>query len=257
MATFDEQRAIERRETDRLGAYLQSLDADGWQEQSYCSEWRVLQVVSHITSGARISQGLLEQWLDGGPPMDQARMQKIWAVYNALDPAGMLDAYNAAMRDYFARLSAVPSDAGAQIVDTPLGKMPLQEILAFRLNEVVLHSWDVLVARDRLAVLPMDAAAVVLPAELYIRSFRTPAALAGKRVRLATTGGAWRQLLDFRGEKPVVAEDAAAEADITAEGPTEEIARLLSGRHFMPGSRPKLTWQGGSYQELGALNIFA
>ena len=40
------------------------------------------------------------------------------------------------------------------------------------------------------------------------------------------------------------------------EAPGEELCRLLGGRHFLPGSLPRLTWQGGSYQEVVALNIF-
>ena len=51
---FDTIRSIDRREIDRLDAHLTRLDADGWLEQSYCAEWRVYQVVSHLASGARL-----------------------------------------------------------------------------------------------------------------------------------------------------------------------------------------------------------
>jgi hypothetical protein len=85
---------------------------------------------------------------------------------------------------------------------------------------------------------------------------RTPAPLAGKRVKLTTPNGGWQALFDFSGEKPELLADPAADADIRVEAPAEELCRLLSGRHFLPGSRPQLTWQGGSYQEVVALNIF-
>ena len=90
-----------------------------------------------------------------------------------------------------------------------------------------------------------------------MRTLRTPAALAGKRVRLRTHDGRWQRRLDVRGEKPAVVEDPGAEADLTIEAPGEELCRLLGGGHFLPGSLPRLTWQGGSYHEVMALSVFA
>jgi len=94
------------------------------------------------------------------------------------------------------------------------------------------------------------------PVQLQLRSLRAPAWLAGKRVRLRTPDGPWQGLRAFRGAQPLVSEDRAAEADLAVEAPGEELCRLLGGRHFLPGSLPRLTWQGGSYQEVVALNIF-
>jgi len=51
MTAFETIRDIERREIDRLAAHLAQLDEDGWLEQSYCAEWRIYQVVSHLASG--------------------------------------------------------------------------------------------------------------------------------------------------------------------------------------------------------------
>jgi uncharacterized protein (TIGR03083 family) len=254
---FEVQRSIEQREIDRLSTHLATLDADGWLEQSYDAEWRVYQVVSHLASGARQFQYLLEHWFDGAPPLTQERMRGVWATFDALEPGQMHEAYTSAMHDYFARLNAVPADTGLQEVDSFFGRMPLENILTFRLNEVVLHVWDVLVARDRSVRLPDDTFELVLPAQLHIRAMRPSTALAGKRVRISATDRAWQRLIDFRGEKPQVSEDAAAETDISVEAPAEEISRLLTGRHFLPGSLPRLTWTGGSYQDVAALSIFA
>ena len=254
--TFDLIRQTERREIDRLNAHLAQLNADGLLEQSYCLEWRIYQVVSHIASGARIFLGSLAHWFDGGPPMGREQMQLIWAKFNALEPGEMLGEFQAATTDYFARLEALPAEAGLQEVDSFLGKSPVQDMLAMRLHEVELHTWDVLVARDRSARIPEDAVDLILPTQLRIRALRPSATLAGKRVRLQTPDGSWRRLIDFRGEKPAVEADSTARADIQVVAPAEELCRLLGGRHFLPGSLPKLTWQGGSYQEVAALNIF-
>jgi uncharacterized protein (TIGR03083 family) len=258
MATaFDTVRSLDRREMDRLGAHLAQLDDEGWREQSYCVEWRVYQVVSHLASGMLLGSLALAQWLDGGPPVSQEQRQRIWAHFDALAPEQMHGEFRAALQDYYAQLDALPSTAGQTEVETFLGTRPVQDMLALRLHEVVLHTWDVLVARDRSARIPADTVELLRPVQLQLRSLRTPALLAGKRVRLRTSDGQWQGLLDFGGDKPAVMEDPAAEADLTVEAPGEELCRLLSGRHFLPGSLPRLTWQGGSYQEVIALNIFA
>src|ERR1019366_10431271 len=100
-----------------LGAHLAQLDPDGWIEQSYCLEWRIYQVVSHISSGARIFLGSLAKWFDGGPTMGSEQMQAIWAKFNSLTPDQMLEEFQAVTTDYFARLDAFPTEAGLQEVD--------------------------------------------------------------------------------------------------------------------------------------------
>ena len=253
---FDTIRRIERREIEHLGAHLAQLDADGWLEQSYAAEWRVYQVVSHLASGALLYVGSLAHWFDGAPPMTQEARQAIWARFDALEPGHMHGEFRSAIRTYRERLDALPSAAGLQEVDSFLGRAPVQTMLSLRLSEVSLHTWDVIVARDRSARIPDDAAELILPALLQIRTFRTPAALAGKQVRLRIPGGPWQRLIDFRGDNPVVVEDSAADAGMTVEAPAEEMCRLLSGRHFLPGSLPRLTREGGSYHEMIALNIY-
>ena len=256
MMTFETVRRLERREMDRLSAHLAQLDDQGWLEQSYCAEWRVYQVVSHLASGARILLGSLTQWFDDGPPMDSAQMQRIWARANALAPEQMHAEYRDALQGYFARLDTLPPDAGSLEVDMFLGRRPVQDMLLLRLHEVALHVWDVRAARDRSTRIPTEVVDVLRPIQLQLRALRTPALLTGKRVRLRTPEGPWQALLDFRGEKPAVSDDPATEADLTVEAPDEELCRLLGGRHFFPGAVPHLTWQGGSYQEVTALAIF-
>ncbi len=255
--TFDAIRQAERSEIDRLGAHLAQLDPDGWIEQSYCLEWRIYQVVSHISSGARIFLGSLANWFDRGPAMGSEQMQAIWAKFNSLLPDQMLEEFQAATTDYFARLEALPAEAGLQEVAGFLGKVPAEDMLALRLQEVALHTWDVLVARDRAARIPEDVAELIVPAQMRIRGLRPSTALQGKRVRLETPDGIWRQLIDFRGERPVIEESGSGDSDIQVEAPLEEMCRLLGGRHFLPGSLPQLTWGGGSYAEVTALNVFA
>src|SRR5690349_23296082 len=82
-------KAYERRELERLKAYLEALDASGWTEQSYCSDWLVYQVVSHIGSGSRIGGLRLQGWVGNGPPITRETMQQIWGFFDSLQPAQM------------------------------------------------------------------------------------------------------------------------------------------------------------------------
>ena len=88
---FDTVRSLDRREIARLGTHLAQLNDEGWLEQSYCAEWRVYQVVSHLASGARLLLGSLAQWFDGAPPVSQEQRQRIWAHFDALAPDLILD----------------------------------------------------------------------------------------------------------------------------------------------------------------------
>ena len=256
-STFEQLRDIERRELDRFETYLQGLDADGWLEQSYDTDWRVYDVVSHVASQSVIYLGFLATWFEGSPPMAQEQMQAVWDKFNALEASAMLPEFRKAKADYLVRIGALPGEAGQKEIESFLGKAKAETMLALRLHEVALHSWDIYVARDRRATLPADVVNQLLPIQLLMRGRRKPAALDGKRVHLRATDQPWQQLIDFRAEKPAVQEGSADGADLTLEGPAEELCRVLAGRHHVPGSSPALNRHGASAQDLAALSVFA
>ena len=255
-STFEQLRDIERRELDRFESYLQGLDSDGWLDQSYDPDWRVYQVVSHVASQSVIYLGFLTTWFEDGPPMAQEQMQAVWNKFDTLAPSAMLPEFRQAKADYLERIGTLPADAGQKEVDSFLGKAKTETMLALRLHEVALHSWDVYIARDRRATLPADAVTHLLPVQLLMRGRRKPAVLDGKRVHLRATDQQWQHLIDFRGEKPAVQEGSGDGADLTLEGPVEELCRVLAGRHHVPGSSPALNRYGASVQELAAMSVF-
>ena len=113
MATaFDELRALEHREIERLSSYLDRLDPAGWREQSYCRDWPVYAVVSHLASSSRIYLMRFDHWLDGGPPVELAQMQPVWDHFNAVPPEQMPAEFQAAVGDYLRRLDALPAATG-------------------------------------------------------------------------------------------------------------------------------------------------
>lgn len=250
-------KTYEQHEFGRLSAYLEALDTDGWVEQSYCTDWLVFQVVSHIGSGSRIGGLRVQAWVGGGPAVTRETMQQIWAHFDALQPSQMYASFSEATRDYLAVEAATPDSAGLQEVEGFAGKRPMYAYQLGRTWELACHSWDVYVSRDRTARL--DPAAVRLLAE-NLQFVNVPldrergAALSTRSVafQLADSGGTY--VLDLAAERPRLAAAAnAGDAPLVISGPDEEVVRYVSGRHFVPGARPRLEVARGTLQDLAAL----
>jgi len=146
---YAEIKTYERRELERLTRYLQELDAGGWLEQSYCTDWLVYHVVSHIGSGSRIGRLRLEAWVKGGWPVTREVMQEVWGFFDSVRPEQMLAAYSSAVDGYLAAEAETPDAAGQQEVEGFVGRRPLHAYQLLRVWELACHSWDVYVARDR------------------------------------------------------------------------------------------------------------
>jgi uncharacterized protein (TIGR03083 family) len=238
-------KSYERGEFERLTSYLKALDANGWVEQSYCSDWRVYQVVSHIGSGSRIG-------------VAREAMQQIWGHFDSLGPNEMFAAYADAAREYVQAEAETPDEAGLQEVDGFAGRRPLYAYQVSRTWELACHSWDVYVARDRAARLNKEAVGVLAEGLHFINlplDKERAAALTSLNpviFKLKDSGRTYS--LDVTAERPrVQAADASAEAPLVIEAPDEEIIRFVSGRHFVPGADSALNASNGSAEDLARL----
>jgi uncharacterized protein (TIGR03083 family) len=244
----------EQSEFERLNRYLETLDAGGWVEQSYCTDWLVYQVVSHIGSGSRIGGLRIAAWVGGGPAVTRESMQQIWGHFDALRPEQMYASYSQAVQEYLAVESNTPDDAGLQEVEGFAGRRPLWAYQLGRAWELALHCWDVYVARDRTARLNPDGVSL-LAANLQLMNLpldKERAATSPAAFHL-TDSGAW-YTLDVTAERPRLARaESAGEAPLAIEGPDEEVIRFVAGRHFVPGARPELRVSKGSPQDLANL----
>jgi uncharacterized protein (TIGR03083 family) len=249
-------KTYERNEFDRLTSYLERLDATGWVEQSYCTDWLVYQVVSHIGSGCRIGKLRLEAWVKDGPPVTREVMQEVWGYFDSLQPGQMLGAYRSAANEYLAAEAETPDAAGQQEVEGFAGRRPLHAYQLLRVWELACHGWDVYVARDRAARL--DPAAVSMLARALDQMFVSLdkdriASLMATPIAFRLTDSGASYTLDLSGERPRLQTGAAADAALAIDGPDEEVVRFVAGRHFLPGSRPELKVARGSAQDLASL----
>jgi uncharacterized protein (TIGR03083 family) len=248
-------KAYERRELERLSAYLRALDADGWIEQSYCSDWLVYQVVSHIASGSRIGGLRVKAWVGGGAPVTRETMQQIWGFFDSLGPREMYAAFADAVAEYLQVESASSDEAGLTEVDGFAGRRPLYAYQISRTWELACHAWDIYVARDRVARFDADAVALLAANlnQMFLPLDKERAgALRTKPIAFELTDSGARYVLDPSAERPRLTV-GGGDAPVLVRGPDEEIVRFVSGRGFLPGAQSRLELKHGSAQDLADL----
>ena len=154
--TFETQFAVLAASVERLARLAGALTPAQLRQGAYPSEWTVADVLSHLGSGATITRERLEA---GADPDSQA----IWDAWNAKGPdeqaTDALEA-DAALLERLAGLT--PAERGQLRFSMGPMDLGLSTFLGLRINEHVLHTWDVAVTFDDGATLPTDGAALIL-----------------------------------------------------------------------------------------------
>jgi uncharacterized protein (TIGR03083 family) len=153
-----------RAEHDELAAAVAALSPDQLTGPSGASEWTAAQVISHLGSGAEITlagyRGSVGEAEPPGPDFNQS----VWDRWNAMSPADQAAGWLAANSELVETLEALSADQH-DAIKVKIGWLPepltLTSFAGLRLNEVVLHGWDVRVGTDPAATLA-DAHAQVL-----------------------------------------------------------------------------------------------
>lgn len=222
----------------RLREVVSRLDDGAVTRRAYPAEWTIADVLSHLGSGAVITQRRLEDALSGlSTPEDFA--PGVWDEWNAKTPPAQRDDALAADAALLARVEAVtPEEAGA--VTFAMGPMTLDfaGFVGMRLNEHALHVWDVEVVDDPAATLPQQAAALVVDNLGLIARFTGRPTGDTATITVATT--APRRVFTVALEPDAVTFGPGPDtgsADL--EVPAEAFARLVYGRldpeHTPPG----------------------
>src|SRR6202142_766976 len=75
-----------RHSHERLVSLVKPLTPEELREQSYCSDWSIAQVLSHLGSGAEIALLMLPGALGEAEPVGQDAFQPVWDTWNAKSP---------------------------------------------------------------------------------------------------------------------------------------------------------------------------
>ena len=243
LETVDDARRLLRlshAEYDRLMADLEQLPPEGWTEQSACADWKVYQVVSHIGSQPKIEAGVLAAGLRGAPPMNDEQRKAIWAHFDSLKPNEVLPEFRQGNEEFYRLADSLTDDELGRSVPWIFGPAPVATVLGGRLNEQVLHAWDIRWARDKGATLSPETLPDLLevnlnPARLggLVKPERAER-LAGKTIQFVLSRPEAAANLQLRPDGVQGGQGRAASPDLTVELPAEAFIRLLWGRYDVP-----------------------
>jgi uncharacterized protein (TIGR03083 family) len=226
--------AAVRNSHERLAALVEAMSEDQLTGPSYCRDWSVAQVLSHLGSGAEIGLLTLEAAV-AGRPMDPGANPPIWDAWNAKTPqrqaADCLPADDAHIKRFEgltdAELDGISLDFFGMTLDAAA-------LVRTRLSEHAVHTWDVAVALDAAAEVAPDAV------ELLLAHLPMVAGWTGRpddrpfRLRLRGTGPEADFLLDVTDRVTLGPWPGTGPAGATADGqiqlPAEALLRLVYGR---------------------------
>ncbi len=233
--TFQEVFDAVKREYQTLVQDVESHPASYVEQDSFCSNWKNYQVISHLGSGAEIFQKSLETALDGNEALSPEGRQAIWGYFDGLAPQDVYPQFKDRTEKLIAYLEALPESKHNEIIPTFAGNLPLPKALLTRLNEMSLHVWDIRVKSDPSLKLEDNAAALLLPMvvdRLPNRAKRDGLdELRGRPVAFDINGPASRQFtLNPGGEQATVEGGLPSGALFTVKMPAEAFERLVAGR---------------------------
>ena len=213
----------------RLAALVEPLDDATLDGPAYPSAWSIADVCSHLGSGAVILGRRVADALTA-TPTDDGFPSSVWAEWDAKEPRAKADDGLEADGTFLSRLASMTDEerGRATIQMGPLS-LDFAALVAVRLNEHVLHTWDVEVALDPLATLPATAAALVVDEVSLVVRYTGRAPEVPRRVVVALTDTERHIGVDL-GPDAVALGDAGAGEPSDLSLPTESFVRLLYGR---------------------------
>jgi uncharacterized protein (TIGR03083 family) len=214
---------------DRLAALVRPLDDIAIVGRAYPSQWTIADVLSHLGSGAVIAQRRLDDALTGSATPDNFN-PSVWDEWNAKSPRTKVDDGLVADGAFVARLEAVAPGERDRF-KSPMGPLELdwEAFVGMRLNEHLLHEWDVAVSVDPAATLAADGTSVVVDNLELIGRFTAKPNGDPRAITVGTTDPDRSFVVTIEPGTVTFAPAASAEQpDLSM--PAESFVRLVYGR---------------------------
>ena len=225
-----------RNSHDRLVSIVDGLAPGQLTGPSYCDDWTIAEVLSHLGSGAEIFSLMVEAGVTGEDPPGPESFSPIWDAWNSKSPEERAADFKGADEALVEQAESLDAQQLAEFHLSTFGmELDAAGLIGLRLSEDAFHGWDVAVALDPSATLATDATALLIDA-LPARAGRAGKAEAGPlRVRIQTTGPERSFLLvvDESVSLDQVPEASASDGANDAAKivlPAEALLRLLAGR---------------------------
>jgi uncharacterized protein (TIGR03083 family) len=236
--------AILRHSHERLASLVHAISEDFLTSRSYCTDWSVAQVLSHLGSGAEIGFMTLGAAL-AGEPVDREAFPPIWDAWNAKSPAQQAADCLPADDAHISRLEGL-TDAELDGIGFEFFGMKLDAagLVRLRVSEHAVHTWDVASAIDPVAVVAPDAVAVLIDQVSWLAERTGRPGEQPLRVRLRGDAPEADLLLDVA-DKVTLVPWPAEGPDVDGEFrmPAEALLRLFYGR-LDPGYTPPMEISG-------------
>ena len=213
----------------RLASLVNGLKLVQLDQQAYPSKWSISDVLSHVGSGAVIMRHGIDAAVSGNP-LEEGFNQSVWDEWNAKSAAERATEVLAADRALLDRIASL-TDAERDSFQFSLGpfQLDLATFLGLRLNEHVLHTWDVDVALHPTATLPADAVAIVIDNLEMIAGFAGKSDGHERVLTVHTTEPSRAFSLKVDPERLALT-PAERSAPVDLELPSEAFVRLVYGR---------------------------
>jgi uncharacterized protein (TIGR03083 family) len=219
-----------RNSHDRLAALAAPLTAEQVREQSYCTDWSIAQVLSHIGSGAEIGILMLDSAL-GGTPMDREAFPAIWDTWNNRSPEAQAEDCLAWDAKYVRQVEQL-TDAELDGIHFDFFGMELDAagLIGLRLAEHAMHTWDVAVSVDPAAVIGSDATVLLIGTLSRFLGFAGKPSGDAFRVRVITTEPDGDHVLAVADTVTMSDWAPGTDTDGGIRMPAEALLRLVYGR---------------------------
>ena len=161
-------------EASRLGEFLSGLSAQDWSRQSACEGWVIGDVVAHLTGGAESWANSINRALtgDAGPPPGQGFLtegdrgsevigETARASYQQLGTQ-LLEKFTAGYDHLAQVLATLDVEDWKRSSFHRRGSMPIGDYVEVRVQELVVHSWDIRSGVDQAAELGEESLALMV-----------------------------------------------------------------------------------------------
>lgn len=141
-----------------LVAATELLTDDHLVAPSYCRDWNIAQMLSHIGSASEVFRLYLDAGLAKVDPPDQEAARVIWDRWNAMAPEEQRRESLAAGAAFLEHVDAIPALQLDSFQMQLFGMdVDAARLLGMRLAENAVHTWDIVVMSDPSAVVAADA----------------------------------------------------------------------------------------------------
>jgi uncharacterized protein (TIGR03083 family) len=218
---------------DRLTDRVSDLSGLGLRTGSYCADWTVAQVLSHLGSGAEIFRSYIDAVEAGHEPPSTDTFPAIWERWNAMTPDQQAEEFataDGALVEALERLGDGLNDF--HTVAFGFMEVDAAGFLGMRLSEHALHAWDVAVTFDAAAVVDSECVQLLIDRLPMAAGYMGKAERAGDErpftAIVATTAPSRRFAIAVGDEVTMTPDTGGGPADL--ELPAEALLRLVYGR---------------------------